>query len=52
MFDWNMCEDCRYLENEPDKKPCNNCINWDDGYKNFRNFERYESEKRFPVDKE
>lgn len=36
-----MCEDCKYLENEVNddrKNPCNTCILWVDGYKDFTNY--------------
>ncbi len=37
-----MCEDCKYLENENDndrKNPCNTCIKWIEGEKEFTNYE-------------
>ena len=33
-----MCEDCKYSENDPEKRPCNSCIIWSDGYLNYTNY--------------
>ena len=27
-----MCEYCKYLDNDPNKKPCSVCMQWVDGY--------------------
>lgn len=33
-----MCEDCKYCENDPDKKPCRYCVVWSDGYLTYTEY--------------
>ena len=33
-----MCEDCKYCENDPNKRPCSCCIVWSDGYLEYREY--------------
>jgi hypothetical protein len=34
-----MCEDCIHLDKKSDEKPCNTCIQWIEGNKEFTKFE-------------
>lgn len=34
----NLCEECKYAENDSNKKPCSSCLHWVDGYLTALNF--------------
>lgn len=42
-----MCESCRYLDSNPDKKPCSVCIKWIDGYREFTQYKEGRVKAKF-----
>lgn len=34
----NLCESCKYLNNDSNEKPCNSCIVWVDGCLEYQDY--------------